>query len=166
MTITWKRLRTNLSNFTKVTTGYYLETYPITDIRQYRQQRDHLPSFGRSVEVEHERVEVVRSVAKADVHVMLHLTGLEREHAAEVEAEYCSHMVVVHAREVICSPFCSRNMHRIILRSAVLPVAALQADRSTEGLPLRYDVQYMSPVEPCVELTTLIYIREAISVGL
>ena len=109
---------------------------------------------------------MVGGVAEAYIDIVLYLAGLEREHVAEVEAEYCRHMVVVHAREVICSPFCSRNMHRVGLRGSVLPVAALKADRSTEALPLCYSVQHMPSVEPCVELTTLIYIREAKSVGL
>ena len=57
---------------------------------------------------------------------MLHLAGLEREHVAEVEAEYCRHVVVVHAREVVSDPFRSRHMHRVCLCRTVLQVAALE----------------------------------------
>ena len=55
----------------------WLEADPVAEVREDRQEGYHLPSFCGWVEVEHERVEVVRSVAKADVHVMLHLSGLE-----------------------------------------------------------------------------------------
>ena len=73
------------------------ETDPITEIRKNRQQSYHLPTFGCSIEVEHERIEVVGCVAYSDVHVMLYDSCLEREHVAEVKAEDCRHVVVVHA---------------------------------------------------------------------
>lgn len=124
-----------------------LKAYPPAEVRKYRQQGDHLPAFGHRVEIENERVEMVGRIAKADIHIMLHLAGLEREHVSEVKSEDCRHMVVVNARKVICCPFRSRNMHRISLSGAVLPMTALQTHCSAEAFPLCYGVQHMSPIE-------------------
>lgn len=50
---------------------------PPVEIRQDRHQGNLLPGLRGSVEVEHERVEVVRDIADAQVDVVLHTARLE-----------------------------------------------------------------------------------------
>ena len=96
---------------------------------------------------------------------MLCLSGLECEMIPQIQTDDRGHVVVVQSVVIFGFPSRSRNMHRVSLCDAVLPMSALKDEGGTELLPFGVDVENMSPVELGMEGFTIVYDSETISGG-